>query len=248
MKKHIIKMFNLKGVKVGKFEVTEDIKIEISSHKKQARCKRCGELSRKVYDTKKRKVVHGILNNQKIIFCVKQRRFKCICGNIFTEIINGIGRRRYSEGFQKECITELVNTNFKTVSSKYKVSSPTLISFLKENQIKMKLPSGELRLNIDEHSFSGRDLKITIGELNSKRILTILKDRNQNTLRKYLQTFKNEEKERIKEVCIDMCQSYLTVLREELPKTKIVVDHFHVIKEMIRQNKKLERFFKKKVS
>ena len=246
MKKHIIKMLSLEGVKVGKIEVNEDIVVEIKSHKIQAICPKCGKICKKIYDHKNRKVTHGIFNNQKIILVVRQKRFKCQCGNIFTEIVSGISRKRYSENFQHSCISELVNTNFKTVANKYKVSTPTLVNFLKDHAKQMKLPEGMMRLNVDEHSFSGRDLKITIGELNSRRLLSILKDDNQNTLRKYFQTLKTDELERISEVCIDMKQSYLSVLKEELPNSLIVVDHFHVVKEMIRQCEEIRKILQEK--
>ncbi len=116
-----------------------------------------------------------------------------------------------------------------------------MLSILKDRKQIEKLPDGDLILNVDEHSFSGRDLKITIGEIQHKKILSVLSDDRQETLRKYFKTWSNEAKSRVKEVCIDMKSSYLTVLEEVFPKAKIVIDRFHVIKEMVRQVEEMRK-------
>jgi len=38
-------------------------------------------------------------------------------------------------------------------------------------------------------------------------------------------------KDRISEVCIDMRELFRSVLEQELPRAKIVIDHFHIIKD-----------------
>jgi len=138
-------------------------------------------------------------------------------------------------------VKHLVTANFKNTSQKYQVSPSVLLSILKERQKIQELPLGELRLNVDEHSFSGRDLKITVGEINNKKILAVLKDDRQEILRRYFKTWPDEAKSRIKEICIDMKSSYLTVLKETFPDVKIVTDRFHVVKEMVRQVEEMRK-------
>jgi transposase len=84
-------------------------------------------------------------------------------------------------------------------------------------------------------------LKITIGEINSKKILAVLKNDDQPTLRRYFESWPDEAKSRVKEVCIDMKSSYLTVLKEVFPNAIIVVDRFHVVKDMIKRVEEMRR-------
>jgi transposase len=192
--------------------------------------------------------LHGIYEDKKVLLIWRVRRFKCKhCQFVFTEPRPpGINRKRYDDHFANEVVKYLTTANFKDTSQKYQVSPPVLISMLKERQKAQELPEGELRLNVDEHSFSGRDLKITIGEINNKKILAVLKDDRQATLRRYFQMWPEEAKSRVKELCIDMKSSYLTVLTEVFPNAKIVTDRFHVIKEMVRQVEELRKIMQNK--
>jgi transposase len=187
--------------------------------------------------------LHGIYDDKKVLLIWKTRRFKCKhCQFVFTEPRPvGINRKRYNEHFANELVKHLTTSNFKDTSQKYQVSPPVLISMLKDRKREEKLPEGELVLNVDEHSFSGRDLKITIGEIRNKKILAVLKDDRQATLRRYFKSWPDEAKLRVKEVCIDMKPSYLTVLEEIFPNAKIVLDRFHVVKEMVRQVEEIRK-------
>lgn len=237
-------MFCLHSVIVDKLKVEKDILIYIRSPRTHCFCNKCSKTTKKIYDHKTRKVVHGTMNGKRIILVIKIRRFHCkICGNIFTEKIPGISQRRYSDFFVKLCLDKLRNSSFFSVAKEYKVSTPTLVSFLKEYHKENEYPDGILRLNIDEHSFRGRDLKITIGELNNKKLLRVLENDNQITLVKHLKSLPNDVKQRISEVCIDMKYSYKVAIENELPNAKIVIDKFHVIKELIRQMEDIRKIF-----
>jgi transposase len=100
---------------------------------------------------------------------------------------------------------------------------------------------GDLILNIDEHSFSGRDLKIGIAVVNHKKLIAILDNDNQVILENYFKTWSDEAKSRVLEVCIDMKPSYLTIIKQVFPNAKTVIDHFHVVKEMCRQVEELRK-------
>jgi transposase len=145
------------------------------------------------------------------------------------------GRYRYTKLFEDIVVKELASRSFLDVSKKFGVCSHTLVSILRRRAQSIEIPEGDLILNVDEHSYRGRDLKIGVAAVNHKKILAILKDDNQITLGKYFKSWPEEAKSRVLEVCIDMKQSYLTVIKEMLPNAKIVVDHFHVVREMCRQ-------------
>lgn len=243
MKKDIINCFNLKGLILDQMKADVNIYLHVRNPRNILHCHKCERKTKTVYDRKVRKILHGIYENKKVILIWKARRFKCKhCQYVFTEPRpTGINQKRYDDHFANETVKHLTTANFKDTSLKYQVSPTVLLSILKERQKVQELPEGELRLNVDEHSFSGRDLKITVGEINSKKILAVLKDDNQPTLRQYFETWPDEAKSRVKEVCIDMKSSYLTVLKEMFPNAIIVLDRFHVVKEMVRQVEEMRK-------
>lgn len=237
MKKDIINCFNLKGLILDKLESNENICLHVRNPRNNFLCTKCERNIKTVYDQKTRTILHGVYGDKKVLLVLKVRRFKCKhCQYVFTEPApNGISRKRYDEHFANEAVKHLSVSNFKETSKRYQVSAPVLISILKEKRQTETLPDGDIILNVDEHSFSGRDLKITIGEPRHKKVLDVLQDDRQVTLRRYFKSMPDEAKSRVKEVCIDMKVSYLNAIEEMLPGVKVVVDRFHVVKEMIRQ-------------
>ena len=248
MKKDIINCFDLTGLILDRLESTENICLHVRSPRNAFFCMKCERKTKTVYDRKIRRILHGIYDAKKVLLIWKSRRFKCKhCQFVFTEPRPiGISQKRYDDHFANETVKHLATSNFKETSKKYQVSTPVLINILKERKRTEELPTGELILNVDEHSFSGRDLKITIGEIKHKKILAVLGNDRQTTLRQYFKTWSDEAKSRVKEVCIDMKPSYLTVLEETLPDAKVVVDRFHVVREMVRQVEELRKIMQTK--
>lgn len=88
-----------------------------------------------------------------------------------------------------------------------------------------------VRLGIDEHSFRGRNLVITVTNLSQKRLKAILPDDRQKSIKAWLKAIPEEIKPKIREVCIDMKELFAAAVRQELPFADIVLDHFHVIQD-----------------
>lgn len=66
----------------------------------------------------------------------------------------------------------------------------------------------------------------------SKRLLYIAKDRTKRSLRGFFKLLTKEQKGSIQFVCSDMWKSYLTVLKQQLPKAVHILDRFHVVKKL----------------
>jgi len=208
------------------------------------RCNKCGKSTRKKHDESIRKKLHGISDKRRVYILIKVRRFYCKkCQKPFTEYIPDWlnGKHRYTKLLETVVTEALISNSFYEVSRIYGVSIPTLIRILKRRAQNIKIPDGNLILNIDEHSFSGRDLKITIAVANHKRLLAVLQNDNQITLENYFKLWPDEARNRVLEVCIDMKQSYLSVLKRIFPNAKVVIDHFHVMREMCRQVEEMRK-------
>ena len=237
MKNNIMKCFSLEGVLVDSWSVESDILIKVRSPRTYAYCPRCTESTHKVHSTGHRKILHDVFGGKRVILNLLVRRFKCGChAQPFTEWHPpGITKKRYTERFAKSVVTRLSTSNFLETAKSHRVSIPTVLAIAKERQRTIPLPEGEIILNVDEHSYRGRDMKTSVGAANHHKILAVLKDDRQSTLIRYLNSWPSEARNRVKEACIDMKTSYLYAIEEVLPQAKIVVDHFHVVREMNRQ-------------
>ena len=244
MKKDIMNWFGLRGVIFDSIEVKDHIYLKVRCPRTWATCPKCLSNTRKIHGSRVRHKLHCVSGERRVYLACKIRRFFCKkCHKPFTESLPAWlnGRYRYTKTFEEAATKELVSESFFTVSKKFGVSGHTLISILDRRARLIDIPDGELILNVDEHSFSGRDLKISIAAANKKKILAVLQNDNQNTLEKYFKSWPDEAKSRVLEVCIDMKQSYLTVLKRVFPKAKIVVDRFHVMREMLSQLEELRK-------
>lgn len=73
---------------------------------------------------------------------------------------------------------------------------------------------------------------LIIYDLDKGIVLDVLKDRKKATLKKYLNELPLETKNMISSGCIDMWRHYRECLRENLPEATIIIDRFHVSKEL----------------
>jgi transposase len=91
------------------------------------------------------------------------------------------------------------------------------------------------KLGIDEHSFSGREMAITITNLSAHKPKTILPDDRIISLVSFLNNIPEHIKTKISEVCVDMRAGFVKAVEKTLPCAVIVIDHFHVIQDANRR-------------
>jgi len=235
MSKCINKMLNLQGVLVGKIEVLDEekqITVNCRSPRTRAICPLCGQSSNKVHQTSIRKVKHGILNYRQIILSLRVRRFQCKnCGKPFTEYFSGISRDKSSANLKIQMLDWLRQNSFNFIAKQFNISSSTLVRYLLKMNGNIKIDWAKAnitKLGIDEHSFRGKYLIITVTDLSNKKLLAILKSDNQSTLAKFIQEIPSEYRDKIDEVCTDLRSSYKPVIERMLPGALLTADRFHV--------------------
>jgi transposase len=228
-------MLNLQGVLIGKINILEDKKqviVSCRSARRAAVCPICGASSRKVHQTKTRKVKHGMLNYRQVILDLTVRRFRCRhCQKIFTESFLGINRDRSSANLKIQMLDWLRRNSFNFIGEQFKISSSTLVRYLLKMNKDIAInwaTANVTKLGIDEHSFRGKYLIITITDLSNKKLLAILKSDNQITLERFIREIPSEYRVKIDEVCTDLRSSYKTVIEKMLPQAEHTADRFHV--------------------
>ena len=228
-------MLNLQGVLVGKIDVLDDEKqilVHCRSPRTRATCPLCGKSSKKVHQTITRKIKHGMLNYRQIILLLKVRRFQCKkCGKPFTEYFPGISRDRSSANLKIQMLDWLRQNSFNFIAKQFNISSATLVRYLLKmnGSIKIDWANANItKLGIDEHSFRGKYLIITVTDLSNRKLLAILKSDNQATLTKFICDIPSKYRDKIDDVCTDLRSSYRPVIERMLPNAILTVDRFHV--------------------
>lgn len=142
-------------------------------------------------------------------------------------------QRRYSLAYADQIIKGLGSTSFKTLQDISESSFTTLGQILRE-RIDPFIGQWDnsrttISLGLDCHSFSGIKMLPTVTDITNHCLITILPNDKRTTVKKFLSNIPSNKKNLIEEVCIDMDTAYLSAIREELPKARIVVDFFHVV-------------------
>ena len=237
----IAELFSLQGLnlRADRLDRTgKEILIQTTNMKRAARCPRCHTVSRRIHETRPpQKIKHSFFEGKVVYLVVQKRRFWCKgCLRPFTEIISGIDKHAKVSNHCKEvCVSELTNQSFLRVGKKFNLSHAQLSRYLRDMVGKREIlwpTRGDIRLGIDGHSFSGKEMATTVTDLARGRLLTILPNDRRSTILKFLANIPKEVRIRITEICIDMEYRYKTIVEEALGKrVRITVDHFHVIQE-----------------
>lgn len=223
----------------------EEIIISARKRSKTARCPTCLHRSKRMKDyLPKTKVLHLMPCNQRVYLLFSKRRFTCrLCQKIFIEYPSFLSRyQRQTQYAKYHALERLSDTSFKATTKHLGISYGSLTSLLEKvftlrniNWLGQQV-EGVIRLGIDEHHF-GRKNKylVTIANLLTGKPIHILPNDRQITLIYFLRSLPETVKDTINEVCIDMKQSFLGAVLRELPKAKIIIDHFHIIQDANRR-------------
>jgi len=228
-------MLNLQGILIDRVEVLDkeqEILVHCRSPRLMTTCPDCGRSTKKVHQRSIRKVKHGVMNYRQIILFLAVRRFKCKqCQKVFTESFPGISRDKTSTNLKIEMLDWLRRNSFNFIGEQFKISPSTLVRYLLKmnGNISIDWATANItKLGIDEHSFRGKYLIITITDLSNKKLLAILKSDNQATLAQFIAQIPSKYRNRINEVCTDLRSSYKPVIEKMLPQAILTADRFHV--------------------
>lgn len=251
---NIAKLLDMEDVIVKKVENFErELHIYIERPRKEHICPRCGCVTDKVHDYRTQKVKHISLGKTTYLN-LRKRRYACSdCGKRFAEK-NPYIARYYR--LTKRCVVSIIEQLESTISSSkvakdHNVSVTSVLRYFKPIQH----PCTELPtvLSIDEFKgdTNGEKYQTILTDAENKKVLNILSDRTEQHLKEYFLGFKNRNTVRFF-VC-DMNRHFYSVAKACFPNAEVVVDRYHVSRQVIwameavrkSEQKKLSKFFRK---
>ena len=168
---------------------------------------------------------------------LKKRRFQCKnCRKVTVSETSLIQKNcQISEPLRQKVAQALVNRQALThIAQDLAISTYTVHRKLKEFTFKEDFSRLPEILSIDEFSYQKGKLAFIAQDFETKKIITILENRTQTTIRNHFFRYSKEARNSVKVVTVDMSGSCIPMIPKLFPNAKIVIDRFHIVQHMSR--------------
>ncbi|SUN58712.1 IS1167, transposase [Streptococcus gallolyticus] len=168
---------------------------------------------------------------------LKKRRFQCKnCRKVTVSETSLVQKNcQISEPLRQKVAQALVNRQALThIAQDLAISTSTVHRKLREFTFKEDFSRLPEILSIDEFLYQKGKLAFIAQDFETKKIITILENRTQTTIRNHFFRYSKEARNSVKVVTVDMSGSYIPMIPKLFPKAKIVIDRFHIVQHMSR--------------
>ena len=168
---------------------------------------------------------------------LKKRRFQCKnCRKVTVSETSLIQKNcQISEPLRQKVAQALVNRQALThIAQNLAISTSTVHRKLKEFTFKEDFSRLPEILSIDEFSYQKGKLAFIAQDFETKKIITILENRTQTTIRNHFFRYSKEARNSVKVVTVNMSGSCIPMIPKLFPNAKIVIDRFHIVQHMSR--------------
>lgn len=223
---------------VQSLRVGDNVVVRVKMREGERKCPGCGSNNVKFKEYHTRKLISPLFQNMGCTVMMKERRYVCrLCGKSYYEDIPlAAGSAKVTQEMVYTVLKKLqdYNTTFANVARDLRVS-PTAVADIFDRFYNPKRERMPELLCIDECYLKGNFEKpyaLVLFNWANGRIVDVLEGREKVSISKYLFEVPAEERERVEVVCIDMWETYLELSRRYFKNAIVVVDSFHVIKNM----------------
>lgn len=202
----------------------------------QVRCPHCGKKELRKKSRFKRTLRHHSIGLKPTQIVFHGYKYYCRkCERYFRQRLPGIlPWQRGTEPLKREVFTlHTQGVSQKALADRTRLSTSTMerwyhAYYEREHRELLRRDCPRV-LGIDEHFFSQREgYATTFCDLAKHKVFDVVKGRSAKELHDFLMSL--EGRERVKVVCMDMSETYRSIIRRYFPKARIVSDRFHVIR------------------
>ncbi|MGT2826496.1 ISL3 family transposase [Streptococcus himalayensis] len=168
---------------------------------------------------------------------LKKRRFQCkSCRKVTVSETSLVKKNcQVSELVRQKMTLLLLNRESLThIASKLAISPYTVYRQLQQCQFQEDYASLPEIISWDEFSYQKGKLAFIAQDFNTKKIITILDNRRQTTIRNHFFKYAKEARNMVKVVTVDMSGAYIPLIKKLFPNAKIVLDRFHIVQHLSR--------------
>lgn len=174
------------------------------------------------------------VSNRKTILKIKKQRYFCKhCSQTFIADTSCVERNHsISYNVYHSALLDLkTKQSVKDISKRLDISHGTLNSWLHElsDNFIVNLNTLPENLCFDEFKSVGSKMSFICMDAATGEVLDILQDRTLSFLKSYFFRFPKEARDKVKTVCIDMYEPYISLIHACFPNANIITDRFHII-------------------
>ena len=201
-----------------------------------SRCPHCQGESVRIKDSFVRRIRHEDWGVRPCWLDLEAHKFQChTCGRYFRQRFPGImPRRRHTEAFRRGVyLKHLDGIDRQTLARRERIAPATVErwfhNFLDRAVAERQDAPCPRILGIDEHFFSRKEgFATTFCDLEHHRVYDVALGRSEAALEPYLRGLTGRERVRV--VCMDLSETYRSIIQRYFPNALIVADRFHVIR------------------
>ncbi|SNV33573.1 IS1167, transposase [Streptococcus acidominimus] len=168
---------------------------------------------------------------------LKKRRFQCkFCRKVTVAETSLVQKNcQISEPLRQKVAQALINRESLThIAQRLAISTSTVHRKLNQFVVKEDFSKLPQVLSIDEFSYQKGKLAFIAQDFETKKIISILDNRRQTTIRSHFFKYSKEARNSVKIVTLDMSGSYIPLVKILFPNAKIVLDRFHIVQHINR--------------
>lgn len=233
-------ILNLPGFSIKKVSGYNPLTLEVD-YRNLGRCGHCNGKHVRKKASFMREVRHEAFGYRPTVLRFKAYKFYCHdCQRYSNQRFPGLGKfQRATERLQNQIFHQHTRgVSQKDLSIDFKIGKATVERWYHKQYVLAHKEKETLKcppvLGIDEHFFSKRQgYATTFCDLKRNKIFDVVKGRSPSALASYLQQLPG--KEAVKVVCIDLSNTYRSLIKRYFPNAKIVADRFHVVRLMLHQ-------------
>ena len=228
------KLLNMEDVIIEKVENQgNELHVYIKLPRKVHECPCCGSETNKIHDYREQKI-KDIPFGRTTYLHLRKRRYVCnSCGKRFAKK-NPLVARYYR--LTRRCVISIIHALQNLVSTsdiakKYNVSTTSVFRYFKPIQHTCyKLP-GVLSIDEFKGNTGGEKYQTILTDAKNKVVLDILPNRKEQDLKEYFRNFENRRD--VQYFICDMNPHFRSVAKSCFPNAKIIVDRYHVSRQVI---------------
>jgi transposase len=239
MQEHVSRVVGLEGFEVTRVvEVGDRLDLEVELVARAGCCPHCGRGS---IDVKERPVVcvRDLPIAARVTHLVwRKRRYRCRgCGRSFTESHPELpARQRVTRRFRRRLFERVRGGAAHAEvarcerTTRYQVARAFRAGAEDELEARRQARPPR-RLSLDEaHHRRGRELATVVSDLDRRSVVEVLDGRSRRRVERYLRSLPEQTRRAVEVVSIDPYEAYRQAIHNELPRARIVVDHFHLVR------------------
>lgn len=219
---------------IDRHEVDDNITYDLEPTEEPSVCEICGFETIKKHGTAVRHARDLSEYAKKVGLVIHSHRYYCLnCQSTWTPPFKSIDTRAKMTNRMREYIRkQSLKVPFSRIKDELDVSVPTIKGifgdYVAELDSRHKIVAPKV-LGMDENYLNGK-YRCIYTDIENGLIIDMTSDRNLTTVSSWMARL--PEKDRIECVTIDMWGPYKSAVMSEMPDVPIVVDKFHVIKNL----------------